>query len=209
MENLAEKKEDNFKYKLKICVLGSSGVGKTSLLSRYVDNTFSSNFLNTIGVDMRVFDVSYGDYRIKVQLWDTSGQEKYQSLCANYTRGAHGYIYVFDLGDRSSFDKLVDFVLETERVTGECQHNLLLGNKVDSAKSKVNEKEIVDFARYYKMIYYETSAKTDVNVKSSIEFFIRSIASSFEKGDIEYKENDYRGKRLEATIVEKNDKCNC
>ena len=96
-------------------LIGSSGVGKSCLLTRYAvsilsviiqENSFNENFFNTIGVDFKIKNVSLDNQNIKLQIWDTAGQERFRTLTASYYRGAHGIIVVYDVTDRDTFENV-------------------------------------------------------------------------------------------------------
>ena len=84
-------------YLFRICLLGDAGVGKTSLLTRFCDNSFKENYNNTIGVDFRLVTLQYRDIISKVHIWDTAGQERFRSLALNYLNNSHAFIFVYDL----------------------------------------------------------------------------------------------------------------
>jgi Ras-related protein Rab-1A len=93
----------------KIIIAGSQGVGKSSLLLRYVDNTFSSNLLSTIGVDFKFKSITINGEKVKLQVWDTAGSEAFKSIVSAYYRGADAVVLVFDNSDKSSFEQLKSF----------------------------------------------------------------------------------------------------
>lgn len=93
----------------KIIIAGSQGVGKSSLLLRYVENSWSGNMLSTIGVDFKFKTIQINGERIKLQIWDTAGSEAFKSIVSAYYRGADAVILVFDNSDRFSFEQLSSF----------------------------------------------------------------------------------------------------
>lgn len=96
----------------KIIIAGSQGVGKSSLLLRYVDNSWSGNMLSTIGVDFKFKTIQMSGERIKLQIWDTAGSEAFKSIVSAYYRGADAVILVFDNSNRLSFEQLGSFWIE-------------------------------------------------------------------------------------------------
>ena len=94
------------KYMFRICLIGNICVGKTSLLARYADNSFKESYANTIGVDFRVITLKYKDIIAKVHIWDTAGNERFKSITINYYRSSHGFIYVYDITSKESFENL-------------------------------------------------------------------------------------------------------
>ena len=119
---------------LKLVLIGSSGVGKTSLLRRYVDDTFITSFVTTIGIDFMIKTINIEGYTIKLQLWDTAGgQERFQTIARAYYRGAHAFILVYDEYNTDSLNSWRDKLREY----GPCENVpvLILENKVDFSKS--------------------------------------------------------------------------
>lgn len=121
---------------IKILLLGDSGVGKSCLLLRFTDDTFSDEHQSTIGVDYRfkiLNDVSPSASTYKLMLWDTAGQERFRTLTSSYYRGAHGVILVYDVSRRESFANIesvwikdLETYIQLDKV---CL--MLIGNKVD------------------------------------------------------------------------------
>ena len=91
---------------LKILLIGSSGVGKTSLLVRYCDSRFAKAFISTVGVDFRTKTLRRGRRRIKLQVWDTAGQERYRAIAKQCFRGAAGFLVCYDLTRRETFESV-------------------------------------------------------------------------------------------------------
>jgi len=149
----------------KIMILGDSGVGKTSILEQYVNKVFSGFYKVTIGSDFLAKELDVGGKQIKLQIWDTAGQEKYQSVCIGFYRGADACILVYDVTDKHSFKNLDMWVdlfnqqLPADKVKG--FPTLLLGNKIDKKKRFISKEEATAWcAAHDNMPYYETSAKT-------------------------------------------------
>jgi Ras-related protein Rab-1A len=97
----------------KLIIIGNTSVGKSSLLSKFVDNVFSESFLPTIGVDFRIKNMEVEGTKVKLQVWDTAGQERFKSILTSYYKGAHGVIVVFDITDKASFQNVVNWVNES------------------------------------------------------------------------------------------------
>ena len=95
---------------MKLLIIGDSGVGKSSILSRYCEDKFSTAFFNTIGVDFKTKQIVINNTKCKMQIWDTAGQERFRTITSNYYRGAHGILIVFDVTSKLSF-KDVDYWL--------------------------------------------------------------------------------------------------
>eukprot|EP01012_Entosiphon_sulcatum_P033568 TRINITY_DN424_c0_g1_i2.p2 TRINITY_DN424_c0_g1~~TRINITY_DN424_c0_g1_i2.p2 ORF type:complete len:148 (-),score=35.14 TRINITY_DN424_c0_g1_i2:71-514(-) len=95
---------DHWDLIFKIIVIGNSGVGKTSLVHRFVDDNFSSEFQSTIGVDFKIHMMTVDGQVVKLQLWDTAGQERFQGITKSFYRGANGILVCFDVSSRASFE---------------------------------------------------------------------------------------------------------
>ena len=152
-------------YIYKICIVGNGGVGKTSMVLRYCENSFKENYIMTIGSNFSTKTVDLVDYpqfQVKLQIWDLAGQKHFSFVRPPFYRGATGIIYVFDLTRRSSFSDLIEWRSEVEKVVTD-KPSLLVGNKLDLAavgKREVSEQE--GYALKSEMgatKYFETSAK--------------------------------------------------
>ncbi|NHJ22460.1 MAG: GTP-binding protein [Candidatus Lokiarchaeota archaeon] len=158
-------------YIYKICIVGNGGVGKTSMVLRYCENTFKESYLMTIGSNFSTKTVDLSDYpqlQVKLQLWDLAGQKHFSFVRPPFYRGATGIIYVFDLTRRSSFADLLEWRDEVEKVIGQ-KPSLLIGNKLDLAHIGQREVAAQDGEalkeEMHAMQYYETSAKEGDSVE--------------------------------------------
>ena len=177
-----------YDYLFKLLLIGNSSVGKSSLLFRFVENTWDENFVPTIGVDF----VSYFKYKfyilqklktlevngkkVKLQIWDTAGQERFKNITASYYRGGNGVLVVYDITDRESFENLNSWLIEIEKNANKNVYKLLIGNKSDlEEKRKVSFQEGTDFAKSNGMEFIETSAKTASKVQEAFELLTQKI----------------------------------
>ena len=103
---MAQGLKEDYEYLLKIVILGSAGVGKSSLLLRYIDDIFEDSYVCTIGVDFKVRTIQVQEKTVKMQLWDTAGQEKFKQITSSYFKGSHGCLAVFDITNSESFDSI-------------------------------------------------------------------------------------------------------
>nr|XP_035964574.1 ras-related protein Rab-3C isoform X2 [Halichoerus grypus] len=101
--------DQNFDYMFKLLIIGNSSVGKTSFLFRYADDSFTSAFVSTVGIDFKVKTVFKNEKRIKLQIWDTAGQERYRTITTAYYRGAMGFILMYDITNEESFNAVQDW----------------------------------------------------------------------------------------------------
>ncbi|EDO45912.1 predicted protein [Nematostella vectensis] len=159
--------DDNCKYSFKVLVVGDPGVGKTSLIRRFTKGYFCDNSSSTVGVDVgtRVLDI-HGD-RVKLQCWDTAGQEKFRGITQSYYRNADAVILVFDITNRGTFASIPQWLMNVQKYTNKNILKVLVGNKTDlkGASRKVNTRSAANLAEFEELLYLETSAKWDDNVE--------------------------------------------
>ncbi|OMJ95832.1 hypothetical protein SteCoe_732 [Stentor coeruleus] len=157
-----------YDYLFKLLLIGDSGVGKSSLLLRFSDNTYTESFIATIGVDFKIKTIDVESKVIKLQIWDTAGQEKFRTITSSYYRGAHGVIVVYDVTNRETFNNVKNWMGEISRYASENVNRLLIGNKCDcDSKKAVSTEEGKELADSLGIPFMETSAKTSSNVEQS------------------------------------------
>ncbi|XP_028832388.1 ras-related protein Rab-18-B [Denticeps clupeoides] len=168
--------DDDVLTTLKILIIGESGVGKSSLLLRFTDDTFDPDQAATIGVDFKVKTIAIDGNRAKLAIWDTAGQERFRTLTPSYYRGAQGVILVYDVTKRDTFSKLDNWLNELETY---CTRNdlvkMLVGNKIDKDSREVDRNEGLKFARKHSMLFIEASAKTRDGVQCAFEELVEKI----------------------------------
>jgi len=162
--------ESNPEYDLllKILVIGDSGVGKSCMLLRFADNSFTDSYISTIGVDFKIRTITLDGKRIKLQIWDTAGQERFKTITTSYYRGAHGLIIVYDITSMDSFNSIKKWLVDVERFASPAVLKLLVGNKSDlAARRAVDFKVAKKFADELGIPLIETSAKDAVNIEDA------------------------------------------
>ena len=154
--------------KHKITLLGADGVGKTCLLLRFAEDGFAVNHMPTIGVDYKSKTVRVGEQVVRLQIWDSAGQERFQSIAPNYFRGSQGIVVVYDVTDRSSFDRARWWLGELRskfKGASELMDLVLVGNKIDLQEQRdVSEEEGRGLADEFATEYCDVSAKANMNV---------------------------------------------
>merc|ERR1719321_2356167 len=136
----------DYDHLFKLVLIGDSGVGKSCLLLRFADDSFTESYISTIGVDFRFRTVKVGDKFVKLQIWDTAGQERFRTITSAYYRGADGIIMVYDVTAQESFDHVQDWLSEVNRYASEGTCKLLVGNKSDRADKVVSTEKARAFA---------------------------------------------------------------
>ncbi|VDN54793.1 unnamed protein product [Dracunculus medinensis] len=167
-----------YDYLFKLLLIGDSGVGKSCLLLRFADDTYTESYISTIGVDFKIRTIELDGKTIKLQIWDTAGQERFRTITSSYYRGAHGIIVVYDITDQESFNNVKQWLTEIERYACENVNKLLVGNKCDlTTKRTVEEsaakmdygyfKTFQEYADQLGIPFLETSAKSATNVEQA------------------------------------------
>mmetsp|Transcript_7667 Transcript_7667/g.9503 ORF Transcript_7667/g.9503 Transcript_7667/m.9503 type:complete len:209 (-) Transcript_7667:59-685(-) len=162
---MSEDDSPDYDHLLKLLLIGDSAVGKSCLLLRFADDTFTDTYVSTIGVDFKIRTITVDGKPVKLQIWDTAGQERFRTITASYYRGAHGIVLVYDVTDEKTFKNVRNWLNECDRFTSEYVNKLLIGNKCDlEAQRKVQFHTGKEYADTNKMDFMETSAKTNANV---------------------------------------------
>jgi Ras-related protein Rab-1A len=158
----------------KLIIVGDIGVGKTSLLLRYVDKSFTQNYNTTIGLDFKTKIHKSNGLVVKLQIWDACpGKERHKSITDSFYRGATGVFLCFDLTDKDSFSRVSEWLQEVQKHTGDpCI--FLIGTKADQT-SDVPADKITLFAVENHLQYFQLSSKTGENVEESIDQCIDQI----------------------------------
>jgi len=154
----------------KVIFVGDACTGKTSIINRIIDNPFNDTYEVSIGIDFMSKNIRFRGQNIKIQIWDSAGQEKYKGLIPSYVRNSSIVFIVYDVSNRTSFDNIsnwISFVRNIEKTT-----MILCGNKIDLTREvQTNEEE--ELAKKEGLLFFECSAKTNENIK---KMFFSSIA---------------------------------
>ncbi|KAL4426472.1 hypothetical protein ABPG74_004478 [Tetrahymena malaccensis] len=167
-----------YDHLFKILLIGNSGVGKTCMLMRYSENQFTYNFYNTIGVDFKIKALRLEDKNIKLQIWDTAGQDRFRTITCSYYRGAHGILIVYDITERESFDNVKTWMVEIEKHAKKGVQRMLIGNKSDCSNRAVTYEEGFELAKQYQIPFAETSAKNASNIDLAFTNLAKNILGS-------------------------------
>ena len=169
---------------LKSIIIGNCGVGKTSMLERYHRNYFNEKVHTTIGIDFAIHHIKIDNYSVKLQIWDTSGQEKFHSITRSYYRTGDICLLVYDVTDPDSFQDLARWYREYR----ESNHDgivAIVGNKIDCPR-QISHDQLQNFADQIGCIYTEVSNKTGEGVASLFDRVVRAairkkIPENFQK----------------------------
>ena len=162
------KLDSDFEFPLKVIVIGDTCVGKTNFIFRFVENRFSLNYVSTVGFDYRskIITLPKSKKKVKLQIWDTAGQKRYNSVNKNLFQKVQGVIIMYDITNRASFENINKWLyLLSQNVSDKAK--ILVGSKLDLSEEKriVTEEEGQNLADKNNMPFYETSSKTGENVE--------------------------------------------
>ena len=155
---------------LKYLVVGNSGVGKTSLLVRYCEDSFQADYLSTIGVDFKIKRIELNGTQITLNIWDTAGQERFRNIPKSFYKGAHGIILTYSITDPVSLNHIESWIDQIKEVGNAETDMILVGSKADmESERKVSRKQGEQLADKYGISFVETSAKDDSNIDTVFE----------------------------------------
>lgn len=193
----------SYNHVLKVIIVGNSGVGKSCMLLKYTDPSFTSEYLMTtpvsVGIDFKIKNVEVGGENIKLQLWDTAGQERYHAINCSLYRGADAVIIAFDLTNPDSFARVPWWMNEMRKFTDEYVITILVGTKSDAAgDNRVKEADVLAFAASCNLPYFATSIKTDEGLQGIKQIFDVICEKALAAGSqpIKSKKRDLHGFKL-------------
>ncbi|XP_049626067.1 ras-related protein Rab-12 [Suncus etruscus] len=176
-------------FKLQVIIIGSRGVGKTSLMERFTDDTFCEACKSTVGVDFKIKTVELRGKKIRLQIWDTAGQERFNSITSAYYRSAKGIILVYDITKKETFDDLPKWMKMIDKYASEDAELLLVGNKLDCETDReISRQQGEKFAQQITgMRFCEASAKDNFNVD---EIFLKLVDDILKKMPLDILRNE-------------------
>uniref|UniRef100_A0A3P9HJ01 small monomeric GTPase n=2 Tax=Oryzias TaxID=8089 RepID=A0A3P9HJ01_ORYLA len=168
--------DQNFDYMFKLLIIGNSSVGKTSFLFRFADDSFTSAFVSTVGIDFKVKTIYRNNKRVKLQIWDTAGQERYRTITTAYYRGAMGFLLMYDITSQESFCAVQDWATQIKTYSWDSAQVVLVGNKLDLEEDRqVPRQDGQRVATELGFQFFEASAKDNINVKQVFDRLVDVI----------------------------------
>ena len=169
---------EGLEFAFKILLLGDSSVGKTCFLKRYTDSTFQDAYLSTIGFDFKYKFVTLEEGKtVKVQLWDTAGEERFRTIAKSYYKGAHGIVLIYDVTNRKTYDNIRKWMNQIKDDSSSNISIILVANKIDCENEfrQVTKEEGEVLAKNNNLPIFEASAKDNINVEESFKYLIEEI----------------------------------
>ena len=195
-----DKEQDEEDYRLyKILLLGDCAVGKSCLLLRYCENSFQESHLATIGLDFRLKTITLENNRkIRIQIWDTAGEDRFRSITRNYYKGAHGIVLIYDVTDQQIFQHIKDWVDKIKEESKEGVIIYLVGNKIDLIDKRIiTNADGKKLSEEIKIKYYETSAKDSIGVNEVFENLVKDMDNFY---------SEQHQEEMETIHIDKKDK---
>jgi small GTP-binding protein len=174
--------DDSYGYHLKIIMVGDTAVGKSQIVSQFVEQEFKDKLTSTVGVSFSVKPIDVHNYKAKLQIWDTSGIECYRPRIPFYCRGVVGALAVYDITDSNSFRSIRDWLSMLRNIADPHVAILLVGNKTDrEEKRTVSFEEGKRLAAREHLLFIETSAKDTTSVSRAFEMLAAQVIAGYEK----------------------------
>jgi small GTP-binding protein len=167
----------SYDFMFKLLIVGASGVGKTCMLLRFADNGFEADCLSTTGVDFKVKQIDLDGKRVKLQIWDSAGQERFRNITSSYYRNCSGIIIVYDVTKLESFNKVTEWIAEVRRFVPTVPL-IVVGNKCDLEDRQVSTEDGKQLAEKQGLIFLETSAKTNLNIETAFQELSKKLIES-------------------------------
>lgn len=197
-------------YVFKVILIGNAGVGKSCLLLRFSDNTFNENYYSTIGVDFKIKTITLENSKVvKLQIYDTAGQERFHTITSSYYHAADGIGIVYDVTNKDSFDAVNVWLNDVEKLAKPEVCKVLIGNKCDLMTTKIiSNDQGFDLAKAFGIPFLETSAKTAENVDNV--FYQMAVEMVKRKEQNKFNDANNEAVKLQGKPVQNsNSSCGC
>ena len=204
--------DEDYEMMIKIILIGDSAVGKTNIMNKYLKGTFNENTKATVGVEFgsKLFNIE--NHKIKAQIWDTAGQEKYKAITGAYYKGSKGAFVVYDITRKETFES-TDKWINDLKVTADPKINIILiGNKCDlEDKREVLKDQGEEKAKSFGCAFLETSALSGDNIDKGFEMMVSEIFKIF--GEETFDDDEFgtveRGEDINLDNTKKVEKKGC
>ena len=198
---------EEYEMMVKIILIGDSGVGKTNIMSKFLKNQFMEESKATIGVEFGSKLFNHEGHKIKAQIWDTAGQEKYKAITGAYYKGSKGALVVYDITQKKSFENIEKWVNDL-KVAGDPKITInLIGNKSDlEDKRQVLKDQGEEKARSFGCAFLETSAYSGDNIEKAFNLMIKEIYEKFSSDSTGEGEFDSGSKGEDLKLDKADDK---
>lgn len=184
---------NDYDYLFKISIIGDSSVGKSSLLLKYSDDVFIEYFSSTIGVDFRSKIIEIDDKKIKLQIWDTTGNERFRPMLNFYLGESNGIIIMFDITNKTSFNNITSWLRDIDYDKSPYIPVLIVGNKIDIETERViSYEEALDFSNQHNIEYIEISVKENQNVDTVFNLISKEIKNNYIKNRYSFPFQKYK-----------------
>ena len=201
----------NYDVKCQLLIIGDSSVGKTSILTRFANGTFSSNYLATVGLDSFTKDETLDDKNVRIKIWDTAGQERFKSLTKGFFRNAEGIMIVYDVTNQETYESLKYWIQSIKTNIGDDLEHIpiiILGNKIDTEDREVKTEDAEAFCKGENFPYFETSAKTGENIDQAVRFLVKKLMELNSDNKVGNNDNNIKINKEEHKKKEKSG-CGC
>ena|SRR3990167_31068 len=193
-------------YTIRLITIGDAGVGKSCMILRFTEDKFDHQKGSTVGVEYSTKDIEIEDTRIRLQLWDTAGQEQFKSITRSYYRSAAGAIIVFDLTNEESFLNVKKWVEATKEDGNPNMSMVLCGNKADLKNDRVvDATKAKALANEYGIEYIEVSALSNTNIQMAFNTVTYKIYNKVKSGKINVNDQESGVKKTAGTVPKKKD----
>ena len=171
---------EEYEMMVKVILIGDSGVGKTNIMSKFLKNQFMEESKATIGVEFGSKLFNHEGHKIKTQIWDTAGQEKYKAITGAYYKGSKGALVVYDITQKKTFENIEKWVNDLKAAGDPKITIILIGNKNDlDDKRQVSKDQGEEKARSFGCAFLETSAYSGDNIDKAFNLMVKEIYEKF------------------------------
>ena len=203
---------EEYDMMVKVIIIGDSGVGKTNIMSKFLKNKFMEEWKATVRVEFgsKLFDLN--GHKIKAQIWDTAGQEKYKSITGAYFKGSKGALVVYDITQKSTYESLEKWINDLKSAGDPKITIILIGNKSDLEENRqVSKEQGEEKAKSFGCAFLETSALSGDNIDKAFNMMVKEIFEKFSNDSAEDSEleSGFKGEdlKLDKVVDKKKKKC--